>query len=369
MGQISIGADSQLQPSAALTLVWDTDLWGGLRQAENSAAARVMQAHHLAQAARLATAGLAARAVVEWREAQLDAALLARALALQADVQRITQMRVDAGLVPRLDLERAQAETAGLQAQAASATLREQLALSALQTLAGQAPGVASAAQTSHAAAPSPPRSPAPSTVASAPAGPAAAPLAEDASAAPPRLLGPLPAAVPADLIRNRPDLRAAEQALRAAAADVGIAQAELSPRLRLPATLSLISGTAVLDTVTANLAALLDTTLFDGGRRRAGVDAANSRMREAAAVYRQSLLQALQQADAAYLASAATARQIEALQHAVGAADAAVDQARMRNAAGLSGSLDVLDALRTALSQRRALLRARPWPVSRPLD
>ncbi|MCW5612962.1 MAG: TolC family protein [Rubrivivax sp.] len=68
-----------LAPRATLALDVDVDLWGGLAQAERSAAAAVLRQQHLLQASRLAAAGLAARAYVEWRTAPLDEALLADA--------------------------------------------------------------------------------------------------------------------------------------------------------------------------------------------------------------------------------------------------------------------------------------------------
>jgi outer membrane protein TolC len=73
--------------------------------------------------------------------------------------------------------------------------------------------------------------------------------------------------------------------------------------------------------------------------------------MREAAATYRRTLLLALQQTDAAYLAAGGSTEQIAALQRASAAAEAAVGQARTLYGAGLTGLLNVLDARRTALA------------------
>jgi multidrug efflux system outer membrane protein len=186
----------------------------------------------------------------------------------------------------------------------------------------------------------------------------AAAP-ALDAAVRLPSLQGPLPVARPLDLLRLRPDLRAAEQALLAAAADVGVARAALYPSLRLPGTLVLATGAGLLDRVTSAIALVLDAQLYDGGARRAEVDAARSRLREATLVYRQTLLQALQQIDAALVGSAGAQRRIAALQRAVEASQAALDQAITLYEAGLSAQLDVLDARRLALEQQRDLTRA----------
>lgn len=317
-----------LDPSAALTLDWDLDLWGGLRQAERSAAAALLQAGDRAQAVRLSVAGLTARAHVAWQEALLDEALLADGLALQREALRVVEVRVRAGLAPRLDLDRAQSEAATLEADAADARVRVRQSAAALQVLAGVRPV------------------------------PMDAPPVQL-----PVLQGDAPSARPIDLLRRRPDLRAAERGLAVAAADLGVAQAELYPRLRLPGAIALTSsglGGGVPDIVSATLSAVLEVALFDGGERRAGVDAARSRMAEAGEIYRQTLLQALQQAEATLVAAQGTATRIRALERANAAAASAVDQARTLYTNGLVGFLDVLEAQRSALDTRRALLRAR---------
>ena len=327
-------------PRASLALGWDADLWGGLRQAERSAAAGLLRSAHLEQANRLAVAGLAARAVVEWREALADSATLADALTLQRDVLAVARIRVEAGLSPRLDVERALAEVATVEAEAARAGIRSRQALSALQVLAGERPQAV----------------PNPATGAATPGAPGDA----IAGAAVPTLHGDLPVNRPADLLRLRPDLRAAEEDLVAAAADIGVARAALLPRLGLQGTIGLASGSGVFDLVTGSIAALLDATLFDGRERRANIEAAESRAREANQVYRQTLLQALEQVEAGLVAAQGTEREIAALEGGVAASHAAVDQARSLYSAGLSGLLDVLDARRTTLAQHRQLLRAR---------
>ena len=319
--------ERRLDPSAALTLDWDLDLWGSLRQAEQSAAASLLQAEDLAQAARLSTAGLTARAYVAWQEALLDEQLLDDGLSLQREVLRLVAVRVNAGLTPQLDLDRAQTEAATLEADAAEARVRVRQGAAALQVLAGERPQ---------------------------PMAPTVARL--------PVLRGPPTVARPIDLLRQRPDLRAAERGLAVAAADLGVAQADLYPRLRLPGAITLTSaglGGGVLDIVSATLAAVLDVALFDGGERSANVDAARSRVAEAGEVYRLTLLEALQQAEAALVATEGTATRTRTLQRGNTAARSAVEQARTLYTNGLTGFLDVIEAQRSALDTRRNLLRA----------
>jgi NodT family efflux transporter outer membrane factor (OMF) lipoprotein len=317
-------------PSAALTLDWDLDVGGGLRQAEMSAAASVLRSADLLQAARLSVAALTARAYVEWQEARLDQGLLADELTLQAEVLRIVQVRVRAGLAPQIDLDRARSDAAAIEADAAAASVRVRQSAAALQVLAGERPQVLGSV---------------------------------GGMARLPELQGQQPVPRPIDLLRLRPDLRAAERSLTVAAANLGVAESALSPRLQLPGTLALTSaglGGGVLNIVSASLAAVLDVALYDGGARDAGVDLARSRVREASQLYRQTLLQALQQAEATLVAAEGTSRRTEALQRASTAADAALAQARTLYTNGLTGFIDVLDAQRSALNNRRNLLRAR---------
>jgi len=317
-----------LTPSAAIDFEWDADLWGGLRQAERSAAAAVFRSEDLVQAARLSTAALTARAYVAWREALLDERLLTDAMDLQADVLRLVRVRVQAGLSPQLDLARAEAEAASLTAEAAEAVVRVRQAGAALQVLAGERPGSLDGGDALQL----------------------------------PALSGVQPVVRPLDLLRLRPDLRAAEQALAVAAADLGVAQADLYPRLRLPGSITLTSSAlsgGVLNIVTASIAAVLDATLFDGGQRRAGVDLAESVLRESVEVYRQTLLQALQQTEAALVAASGARQRAQSLDQGLTAASTAVAQARVLYDNGLSGFLDVIDAQRSELDTRRRLLMA----------
>ncbi len=321
--------DRRVQPDAALTL--DLDLWGGLASAEASAAASARRAEHLAQAARLSVAGLAGRTYLEWRVALLDRRLLADAMALQREALRVVTVRVDAGLAPRLDRERALAELADTEADHAAAGVRAGQALAALQTIAGLRPQLA--------------------------------PLDDPGASPPPlpALQGPQPAARPIDLLYQRPDLRAAEEALVAAAADVGVAEAALRPRLRLPGRIAFgaVRGGGAFDYAGATLSAVLELLLYDGGSARAQAEAARARARAAAIEHRRVLLQALQQVESALLAREGAARRIEARDRAARAAEAATAQADTLYRSGLAGFLELVDAQRSALDNRRQLAQA----------
>lgn len=358
------GADEDRQPTATIGADWTPDLWGTRRQAERSAAAQVLRNDDLLRATRLSVAGTTARAVIAWREAQADEILLESALRVQRDVLNVVQSRVDAGLAPRLDRERARAEIAAVRAEAAVARVRTRQTLTALQILAGERPAPdAQGPRLAPAALKEGTSGGAASARASRP--PAPGPSGAASPGRIPVLTADPPDTLPIDLLRARPDLRAAENAAIAAAAEVGVARGELLPTLRLQGTLAFTSGAAVFDRVDTGLAALLDAVLFDGGVRRARIDASESVLRETLDVYRRTLLEALQQVEDALVARSGLLEQIEGLTQSLAAADAAVEQARALYSAGLSGFIDVLDARRTALRQRRELVRARASAAS----
>lgn len=126
----------------------------------------------------------------------------------------------------------------------------------------------------------------------------------------------------PADLLRARPDVRAAEQRVLRASAEIGIAQADLYPRLRLGGTIG-IGGPSNGSLLRLAGGPSLQIPLFDYGRRKAALYARRALLDEALAAYRQTVLTAYQEASTAFAnwraAREAKARQvstIEALRH-----------------------------------------------------
>lgn len=329
----------RVSPSVALLFDWDADLWGGLASSERAAAARVLAGEHRLQAARLSTAALTARAYLGWRESLLAEQQLIDAINLQRDIARLVQVRVDSGLSPRLDALRAQGELAATEAAAAEAADAARAAARALQQLAGERPGApmllaTDAAKTS--SLPSP-----------------LSPL--------PSLQGTAPLTLPIDLLRLRPDLRAAEQDLLASQAELDVADAATRPSLSLPGALTLgspASSGAVLAQLAARIAAVASVPLFDNGQRDANRNAAHTRVRAAELVWQSTLLQALSDVEAALTAADTNQRRLAAQERALDQANAAIQQARSLYTAGLAGFGDVLDAQRSALDRRQSLLR-----------
>jgi NodT family efflux transporter outer membrane factor (OMF) lipoprotein len=177
-------------------------------------------------------------------------------------------------------------------------------------------------------------------------------------------LPGEIPASLPSELARRRPDIRAAEAALHAASAGIGVATANLYPNIDLVGTLTqqaLTPGALFEGGATAwSIAANITQPLFDGGRRNAEKRAAMARYHEALANYRQAILTAFQDVADRLQALANDADQLQAQDEATRTASAALDLARRSYQAGNSGILDVLDAQRLYAQARSGLARAR---------
>jgi len=156
-----------------------------------------------------------------------------------------------------------------------------------------------------------------------------------------------LPATLPSDLLRRRPDIRRAERLLAAATADIGVATAELFPRFSL-------TGLAGLQSL--NLSDLLSTSsrfwtvgptvrwaIFNGGRVQANIDLNQARREEAQAVYEKTVLTALSEVETALLALAREEETRRTFVEAVASGQRAVELASGRYRSGLAGVLDVL--------------------------
>jgi NodT family efflux transporter outer membrane factor (OMF) lipoprotein len=172
-----------------------------------------------------------------------------------------------------------------------------------------------------------------------------------------------VPAGLPATVLLQRPDLRAAEQQLQAAAFDVGAARAARFPRLTLTANAGLRS--AGLDNLLRgsgflSLVPTLDIPLLDGGARQAQVDVSEATRREVMANYEAALQTAFREvADALAVRDSLTER-LAAQQAQVGAAERSQNLVEQTYRLGASSQLELLDAQRQLATARQGLVTLR---------
>lgn len=318
--------------NAALDASWEPDFFGRQAQALRARDWDLAAARADLHATRTAVAAEVGIAYLSLRSQQQLLRIAGENLAAQQQTLALVGWRAQAGLVASLEAEQARAATAQLRASLPA--LQDGIAQSEhrLALLLGQPPAALRARLGAGRALPS-----------------AAAPL---------------PLGVPADLLRRRPDLQAAEATLRAEAERLGAAQAQRWPSLRLSGSLTLqaatLAGLSGAGAWAAAAAAAIDGTLWDGGARDAAIGQQRAQLDSARIAARAALLKALEDVENALGAQAAAQRQAEALAEARDAAHRALLLARHRWQAGLVDFGTLLEAQRSALSTDSSWVAAR---------
>lgn len=317
------GQASARSVSVGLDAGWEPDLSGATAAGVAAAEGDLAAAGATLAFTRTTVAAELVLAYLELRGAQQRLAIAEANLASQEETLQITRWRAQAGLVSTLDVDQAQSAAAQTRAQrpALRTTIEQQA--HAIAVLLGEPP---------------------------------AALLAElGPAAALPALPQDFALALPAELLRRRPDIAAAEARLRAAAARIDAADAQRLPSLSLGGSIGLnaltLSGLTGGGAALASLAASVNLPLLDGGRLRAQVQAQEAAWDEARADHRAAVLAALQEVEDSLVAIRDARAQQTELATAVAAAQRAADLADARYAAGLIDFTTVLTTRRSLLS------------------
>jgi NodT family efflux transporter outer membrane factor (OMF) lipoprotein len=307
------------------------DYTGGLRRAVEAQGAQVDFQRYQLDAAYLSLTGNVALAALHIAAARAQIDSLAYLLGEDQKNVEFVQKAFDAGSVPRVDVLSAQSQLANDQTLQPPMLQQLSVARHQLSVLVGRLP----------------------------------------ADWAPPdfdikELSAPrqLPLTLPSELVHRRPDIRAAEAQLHAAAAGVGVATANLYPQITLSAALNLQSTTPnqlfASSSVVGALLAGLTGPLFDHGARRDRQRAAQQAMEAALDRYEQTVLVAFGQVADLLEALDHDAQLERAQQRAADAALANLDLTRQSYQAGNVGVLQVLDAQRSNEQAQLGLVRAR---------
>lgn len=307
------------------------DIFGGETRSRQAAAADAERFARLEVDVRRQVAAEIARTYLQLRAVQRGIALTEQQLDLQRQTVELVRNRVGAGLAPGLDLVRAEAFVATLEADLGP--LRRDLGRleNALAVLLGSAPGALGDRLAE--------RRPIPVADAGAPLG------------------------VPADLLRRRPDVQAAELAVAAATAEVGVATAALYPSFDLPAALRLgpfgLGALDAIEAVVASIGLLVELPIYDGGARAADITAAEERVVQATLAYRDTVLRAVEEVEAALLGYVGARQRRNALQVALDRNRRAFAQSQALYRDGFASFLDVLDSQRELTATLQDLARA----------
>jgi multidrug efflux system outer membrane protein len=164
---------------------------------------------------------------------------------------------------------------------------------------------------------------------------------------------------VPADLIRNRPDIRAAERRLQAATAQIGVAEADLYPSIELGGSIG--AARNFTNAATGNLTSWsfgpsLTLPIFNGGALKAQVKIARSEAEQQYLTWKSTVLQAVEEVENAQAALLRDGQTVAALRKVVQSYEQTLNLARESYRGGASTILDVLDAERNVANARLSL-------------
>lgn len=181
--------------------------------------------------------------------------------------------------------------------------------------------------------------------------------------------LSAVPAGLPANLLMQRPDVRAEALRLEAARRQIGVARAERLPSLSLTGTggtqSSDLASLVDLDQRFANFAAQLTAPLFQGGRLQANIDAAEARYKQQAARYENTVLTAFREVTSALVAYDRQRERLQRVQEQVASARVSFETQRDRYERGLGDALSLLDAERGLAQAQTRLAAARTAAVN----
>ncbi|HJV02089.1 MAG TPA: efflux transporter outer membrane subunit [Burkholderiaceae bacterium] len=315
------GANAASNYAAGFDASWEPDVFGRNGYALAAGEATVRATEVSLADVRVTVAAEVARNYIDLRAAQARLAIARDNVASQEATMQITDWRVQAGLLTSLEQSQALSATELAKAQLPLMEISVAQLSHSLAVLCGQAPATLDAMLA------------------------ASAPIPEGGA--------DLVLSLPADTLRQRPDVRAAEFKVRAAMARVGQADAARYPSFRLEGSIGL-HGLGIGGTGSTILRALLGSVsgnAFDGGASVAQLKLEQGALAQSHAAYRATVLAALQDVEDALSALAGDRRRLEHLRSAAGAANNAALLARQRYASGLVDFQTVLETQRTLYS------------------
>lgn len=313
--------------SAGLDAIWELDLFGGQRRAFEAASANLAASEAELRDVLVTLLGDVALNYTLVRTTQARLEFAERNLAAQAELLEITRWRAEAGLATVLDVEQAEASYQQTRAQIPSLESNLAQAMNRLAVLTGEVPGA----------------------------------LHDQLAARQPVPTAPeeIVAGVPADVVRRRPDIRAAERRVAAQSAQVGVATAALYPSFSLSGSIGLqsLSASDVLDgSQTDRVGLSLRIPIFAGGALRQNLRAQYAVLDQAFAAYEEIVLAAFEEVENALLGWTNEQRRREALALAADAARRARELALVQYNSGLVDFQTVVTADRQLISLEDSL-------------
>jgi NodT family efflux transporter outer membrane factor (OMF) lipoprotein len=316
---------TQTAGEADLPLSYEVDLFGRLRNTSKAARATLLASQYAHNAMRLSVAGAVTSGYITLRALDARLVLLNDTLVTREQALSAARHRAETGYSPKLELQQAQAEYNAAQQLIPVVELAIRRQEDALSLLLGENPRATPRGVTLNVLA-----------------------------------VPVVPASLPSDLLRNRPDIAAAEAQIVAADRSLDVARAAFMPAIRLTAS----GGYATSDLLphgydVFSLGGNIVAPLFQGGRLQAQAGAAASRRDQAAYAYKKAALNAFREVEDSLAAVDKVNAQQLILTDQTAALTEAYRLAGNRYRAGYSPYLEQIDAQRALLGAQLNLIQA----------
>ncbi|MPZ42490.1 MAG: efflux transporter outer membrane subunit [Betaproteobacteria bacterium] len=314
---------------AGADFAYEVDLFERLERATDAAALDARAREGLFLSTRLLVQSEVAQTYLAMRALDAEIALVQSTVAAYRATLELTERRWRAGDVAELDVARATVEVAETESEALALTRRRTQLEHALAVLVGETPSAFDLGTGDWNTA-----------------------------------LPVIPAGIPGTVLARRPDVSSAQNEMLAAQQRVGVAQAAWFPNVTLTASGGLASGElSDLFKWSARswlIGAFLSLPVFDGGRRQAGIDRAGAEFDAAVSRYREQILLAFKDVEDQLAALRLLSEQADVQRVAVDSASRATSLSDVRYRNGYVSQLDLLDAQRSELRNRRQALQVR---------
>lgn len=320
------GADSQVDYyTLGASAAWEADVWGRIRRSVEAADASLDATLEDYRDVLVFTQAQVASLYIELRTVQKQIKLTQNNVDLQNSTLKLTRDRFDAGLTPDLDVRRAELNLARTESSLPTLVASHARVLNALTVLVGEMPGA----------------------------------MDSEIGVRPiiPSTEAPVYSGVPADVLRQRPDIRSAERRIASQNARIGVAASDYYPRFLLVGDLrvestdydNLFSG----NSVGYSFGPQVRWNIFSGGRIKNQVKAEEIRTAQAEADYEQTVLQAVEETETAMVAYVQELDRYAILGRAVEAAEKSVEQTQTLYKSGLTDFQNVLNMERDLFEQQ----------------
>ncbi len=316
--------------SGSAGIKWEVDLWGRIRRNIEATRAQLLGRAENHRGVIIGLVSNVAQSYFTLRALDLQAQIAARTLKVWDEAVKLTRSRYQQGYVSKLDLDRFEAEQAGTRAQLANLERQVVQAENQLSVLQGRKPmpiprGLALTEQ----------------------------PMPPD-----------VPAGLPSDLLRQRPDILQAEQELAAATANIGVAEAQRFPQFSLNGIAGgagfQVSSVSTGPFATLGASGTLTGPLLNATALGYQVGVSTAQAKQAAAQYQNAILTAYKEVEDALIAVRKTREQREAQEAQVAALQSALNLADKRYRGGFASYLDVLTAQRDLFQAELGLASTR---------